>query len=152
MDVQKAPYKKLFKVNKAISFLAVIAISITFLSCSKSGGGSSSTSGNFTLKYEIKTSSPIKNPVSISYMNGTAQLETDNSFTSGTTWSKTITVTTTNRPFQAVLPATSIDFNTPGNVIGNIYINGNQVAHVENPTTSSSGTIYGIVQLFYLVQ
>jgi len=91
----------------------------------------------FTLKYEIITSSPIvvnQSNSSIGYLNGTGQLQFDNSFSIGTTWTKEITVTTPNRPLNITLSTLGSLLLTPGTATGNIYINGTQVAHVVNPS------------------
>ena len=91
---------------KQKSFLVLIA-SVYFLSCTKDSGTDSSTiNAPYTLKYEVKCSSPINtvfqssyNSVTI-YTNGTGQSEMIyNAITSGTTWSKTITVTDNKKPF-----------------------------------------------------
>lgn len=60
-------------------------------SCSPDNPGSP-TSGAVSVKYEIVTSVPVlpQSPITstISYVNGTGQVETSYSFTSGTTWEK----------------------------------------------------------------
>ena len=109
------------------------------------------------MKYEIITPSsisttpPAAGASSIQYTNATGQLEMDvslTSLTSGTTWTKEIVVTTSNRPFPAVMYA-QLFLNTSGTAIGNIYVNGRQVSHVEK---SSIGTANSAsVQMTYSV-
>ena len=144
---------KTVKIFFILTLLFVISITIFSCSSNNSTGGQvnpNNVGSPFTLKYEIITSSTIVagpggNFGTIFYENGSNQPEIDNSFTSGTTWTKQVTVTTSNRPFLALLQVSnSIYMSAPGTVIGNIYVNGNRVAHVENPTISS-GTINGAI-------
>ena len=138
----------------------LFTISITILSCSSnnSTGGQinpNSVGTPFTLKYEIIASSPFNPPITglpgnfIIYKNGTGQTEQDNNF-SGTTWTKEITVTTTSRPFISSL-GTTLYFNVPGTMTGNIYVNGNLVAHVQNPTQGGTSTYFSTISMSYLV-
>ena len=145
------------------SILVILTLVILTASCKKSSSSntSNSTNGNFTLKYEVITSSPIVvanaafgTPVFV-YENGTQQIEYDYSFTSGTVWTKEVTVTTTNRPFQALLqhqPPHVICLASPGTVTSNIYVNGNQVSHAVNPTQTASGVYFAVVGMQYIIQ
>ena len=131
---------------KKLFYSAVVITALLVSSCSPDTPVNTGTSSPFTLRYEIITSSPIvSNPASqgIGYTNGTQQTEFDNSFTSGSSWIKEITVTSTNRPFNTALVTGpgSITLSAPGTVTGNIYLNGNQVAHVVNPTTGNIGNV-----------
>ncbi len=124
-------------------FFSVIALAISGCSSNNTAGGqvNPNTVGTpFTLKYEIISSSSITTPTTIQYINGTGQLEQDNSFTSGTTWSKEVTVTTSSRPFYVVL-STGLALNSTSTGTGNIYVNGNRVAHLENPTLQATNTV-----------
>jgi len=137
------------KTLSIITLITVLIGAVTISGCSSGSSAGGQVNPNtlgtpFTLKYEIITSSPIvSNPASqgIGYTNGTQQTEFDNSFTSGSSWIKEITVTSTTRPFNTALVTGAITLNTPGTVTGNIYLNGNQVAHVVNPTTGNIGTV-----------
>lgn len=139
------------------SILVITSAVLLSVSCKKSSSNTSnSTSGNFTLKYEIIATSSIVRLngafPSITYENGTQAPETDNSFTSGTTWSKELTVTTPNRPFEAIL-TTSIGLSSPGTVTANIYVNGTIVSHSTNPTTAAAGNQYfAVVSMNYWIQ
>jgi len=149
-------------MKKLILSLFLLFTVVIFNSCSSgtTAGGqvNPNTVGTpFTLKYEIITSSPVvllnnSAPI-VAFVNSTGQLEQDNSFTSGTTWTKEITVTTSNRPFYVVLNTVinNINISAPGTSIGNIYVNGRQVAHVENPTISGGGINSALVQMSYYV-
>jgi hypothetical protein len=130
--------------SKIKSILVILTLIILTASCSND---SNSTSGNFTLKYEIITSSsivasPLGSFTTIFYTNGTGQGVTDYSFVSGTTWTKEVTVTTPNRPFIASLnPLSSggVYLSAPGTVTSNLYVNGVRVSQSVNPTTSIAG-------------
>lgn len=137
---------------KKLLFLFTIVFSLCLTSCSPDNPANTGTSTPFTLRYEIITSSPIVVPLTgtgITYENGTQQPETDNSFTSGTTWTREVTVTTPNRPFIAML-ITGLNLSAPGTIIGRIYVNGTQVANVQNPTQvqGTSGN-NGVVSMSY---
>ena len=139
------------KSNLLLGTIFLILISFGISSCSSNSTAGGQVNPNavgtpFTLKYEIITSSPaVSNPASqgIGYTNGTQQTEFDNSFTSGSSWIKEINVTSTTRPFNTALVSGpgSITLSAPGTVTGNIYINGNQVAHVVNPTNGNIGNV-----------
>lgn len=139
--------------------LTVLFIALTFLSCSKSEtSGSGSTSSPFTLKYEIIcdksiTTTYLGQPFlpTISYINGTGQAEFSSTFTSGTTWTKTITVTDTRRPFLVMLGADGLSLTSSGNVIANLYVNGVKKATSTNPTIPVGTLNTGIVNLNYSI-
>ncbi len=136
---------------KPLILLLTLIFGIAFFSCSTNNSAGGGVSPNqvgtpFTLKYEIISSQPILFGVNpgesypiIFYTNSTQQGETDNSFISGTIWSKTITVTTPNRPFNALLQIMNplVYLSSPGTLTGNLYVNGNKVAHLTNSTTQS---------------
>ena len=139
--------------SKINSIFVILTLVILISSCSND---SNSTSGNFTLKYEIITSSqvtadPLGGFTTIAYTNGTGQIITDYSFVSGTTWTKEVTVTTPNRPFVASLvPITGgVYLNAPGTVTSNLYVNGVRVAQSINPTNSTGGFNAGNYTLMY---
>jgi hypothetical protein len=152
-------------MKKVLYILATILVGFT--SCTKettSTTNSNSLASPFTLKYEIVTSSAIDTskagngaygkPLMV-YSNGTQQPEIE-FLTPTTSWSKTVTVTTTNRPFVAMLHTHSdyistaqtglgyfpIILKAQGTIMGKIYVNGNLVASVTNPTTliNTTGT------------
>jgi hypothetical protein len=142
----------------ATIFLYLISFGISSCSSNNTAGGQvnpNSVGTPFTLKYEIIASSPFNPPVtglpgnSIVYRNGTGQTGQDNNF-SGTTWTKEITVTTTNRPFISSL-GTTLYFNVPGTMTGKIYVNGNLVANVQNPTQGGGSTYISTIGMSYLV-
>jgi len=147
-------------MKKVLYILATILVGFT--SCKKdttSTTNSNSLASPFTLKYEIVTSSAIDTskagtgaygkPLMV-YSNGTQQPEIE-FLTPTTSWSKTVTVTTPNRPFVALLHTGGswsgvvqtggylpFYLKAPGTITGKIYVNGNLVASVTNPTTSIS--------------
>lgn len=149
-------------MKKLLLSSLLLFIVVIFNSCSSNNTAGGQVNPNtvgtpFTLKYEIITPSsisttpPAAGASSIQYTNATGQLEMDvslTSLTSGTTWTKEIVVTTSNRPFPAVMYA-QLFLNTSGTAIGNIYVNGRQVSHVEK---SSIGTANSAsVQMTYSV-
>jgi hypothetical protein len=131
-------------------FLYLISFGISSCSSNNTTGGQVNPNtivSPFTVKYEIITSSPIvvnQSNTSIGYVNGTGQLQFDNSFTSGTTWTKEINVTTPSRPFNIALNSLGSLILTPGTATGKIYINGNQVANVVNPSPALIAMTYTV--------
>ncbi len=140
--------------SKIKSIFVIFTLIILTASCSND---SNSTSGNFTLKYEIITSSPVVALngafTSILYENGTQAPEFDYSFISGTTWSKQLNVTTPNRPYQAILlTSQGIGLSAPGTVTAKIYVNGTVVSQSTNPTNTVVNQHYAVVSMNYLIQ
>jgi len=144
--------------SKIKSIFVILTLVIIASSCSSN---SNSTGGNFTLKYEIITSSPVTEAptggfCSILYTNGTQQVETGSSFSNGTTWTKEVTVTTPNRPFIAQLQPSGIFpgicLSAPGNVTCNIYVNGSRVAQNVSQTITSGTFSYAIISMNHYIQ
>jgi hypothetical protein len=128
--------------------LLSFSVFITISSCTPDNPSTPGTPSPFTLKYEITTSVPVANsPISnMTYYNGTGQAEVDQTFTSGTVWTKEITVTTPNRPFVGYLSG-AIFLTAPGTATGKIYVNGQAVASVTNPTSAGTNTV--TIPMFY---
>lgn len=125
--------------------LALLGLALFFSAslsgCKKDSVSSSSTRGNVTVKYEIVLSSPIAPDGGypfVGYTNGTGQTEVA-SFTSGTTWSKEVKVTTDQRPLHLMFDPGVYILASSGTITGNIYINGEKKATATNPSTSSNG-------------
>ena len=157
-------------MKKALFILCTTLVGFT--SCKKDTTittNANSLASPFTLKYEIVTSSAIDNntaygkPLMV-YSNATQQQEIE-FLTSSTSWSKTVTVTTPNRPFVATLFTNytsnylittyfPIILNASGTITGKIYVNGNLVASVTNPTflTPSSMLNFAGLQMTYPIQ
>lgn len=135
-------------MKKLFCILFVITTSLLF-GCTPDSPASSGTSSPFTLKYEITTSVPVTIiggvTSSFSYTNGTGQSQTDQTFTSGSSWTKELTVTTPNRPFMASLSGAVI-LSASGTATGKIYVNGVEVASVTN---SSSGNNIVTIPMSY---
>jgi hypothetical protein len=124
----------------------IVFLLISLFSCSTNNPVNTSSSSEFTLKYEIRTSVPVtSNLITLLYTNGTGQYQLDQSFVSGNVWSKEVTVTTPNRPFFAFLNWGSV-LSTSGTATGKIYVNGQEVASVTNPTDANNS---GFIQMSY---
>jgi hypothetical protein len=137
-----------------IKYFLLLLTLILFFGCTPSTPSNPSTSGNFTLKYEITTSVPVAYgpaptvPNKLTYYNGTGQGEEDQTFTSGTVWTKEITVTTPNRPFVGSLVG-AIVLTAPGTATGKIYVNGQEVATVTNPSSGNNIVAVGMSYPIY---
>lgn len=118
---------------KKIFYSIFVFSAIIFFSCTPENQVNTGTPAPFTLKYEITTSVPIEfipGTSVITYYNGTGQQERE-TFTSGTTWTKEVTVTTPNRPFMAFLVG-GVTLSTSGTATGKLYVNGREVASQTN--------------------
>ena len=141
--------------NLLISSL-IIVITFSITACTPDSPVNTGTSTPFTLKYEITTSAPIApSPlfgyIPVSYSNATQQNEIDQSFISGTIWSKEFTVSTPNRPFDAVFTTggNGLTLSSPGTVTSKIYVNGAVVASATNATIGVNNSV--TVLMDYLI-
>jgi hypothetical protein len=134
--------------------LLILITSVMIIGCEKSKDASDDTNKTFTVKYEIITSQDISPPfgdIPIMYTNGTGQIETVNNFSTGKSWEKTVTVTTTTRPLPLILFPDPISLKSAGTVTGNIYINGIKKATLTNSTTNTAGIYVATILLNYQV-
>lgn len=131
---------------KWIIFIVFPAIVLS--GCKKNNGnnGTNGTSGSFTVKYELTCSAGttikiVNGLASFGYTNVTGQVEYDNAFSSGSLWTKSLTVTTTQRPLQLVFEAISATLTDPGFATGSIYINGTLKATSTYQVSTPNGVV-----------
>jgi hypothetical protein len=142
----------MFKRKKSL-YLAII-FTISFLSCKKDSGQDNSTiSSPFTVKYEVTADKPLVNGGSFQYTNSANGLNVDLNTT--LPYTKTVTVTSTNRPYLLLLYGTGIQLNSTGNVTGKIFINGIEKASVTIPANNAlfgGAFLTGPLDVKYTVQ
>lgn len=135
--------------------LLIIITAVFITGCEKSKNEVGNTDKSFTVKYELITSqevAPPQNPFPlIQYTNGTGQPEVATNFSSGKTWTKTVTVTDTRRPFIILFNPEGIFLKSAGTITGNIYINGAKKATVTNSSTNFGGH-QAVISMSYSVQ
>jgi len=137
------------------SVIIVMSILISSISCKKDGGtDSSSISSPFTVKYEVTANKPITNSGGgFQYTNSAMGLVVD--FNPTLPYTRTVTVTSTNRPFFLWLYGNGVEMSSAGNVTGKIFINGAEKASVTIPVTeiAQSGIfLSGMLDVKYVVQ
>lgn len=113
-----------------------------------------STPNTMTVKYEIVTTGPRTGAApTIQYTDGSGKTLEDHTFSSGSTWSKTVTISRTGELHQFALDPGSYEFSSPGTLTTNLYVDGKKEMTADGSTAGSSGyyTAFGAV-LTYGVQ
>jgi len=132
-------------MKSIFSFLSAVIITFSMTGCSPDTPANTGTQSPFILKYEITTSVPISPlpPGSnlLYFTNATGQAEFVQNLPSGTIWTKEINVTTSIRPFFARLYG-PVQLTTPGTATGKIYVNGQEVASVTNPSSVDNIVVF----------
>ena len=124
-----------------------LLITISLLTSCKKSDATDVTSGPikspFTVKYEITADRASTVTSSIQYTN--SSLGNSVELNTPLTWSKTVVITTEQRPTVLFLFSTVIKFTSAGKVTGKIYINGKEKASVTESATDPSG--FGVYQV-----
>lgn len=139
--------------------LLLLPIALLLLqSCSSNDNNSStgSTSGPFTVKYEVITTSNVHSSFGspmVTYVNSTGQQQTESvpSLTPTNPWTKTVSVTSVTRPLQLNLLLSTQPANiyrlwlsNVGSITQNIYLNGVLVASSTNQSATVTSSEYNI--------
>jgi hypothetical protein len=120
-----------------------------------------SNSTKTILKYEIISSVPFavlptsNFSLSVSYTNATGQTQVEQSIITGTTWTKTVELTSSQRPINILAGGSGFTNGISGSVTINIYEN--DLLKATNVGTISSSGLQGygiayIPTIFYLKQ
>lgn len=135
--------------NKFISSVILLTLSAIFFSACKKDNNTP-PAPVVTVKYEIKSTAPIKDTTaigSIRYTDANGVDQTVSDFLPGnTTWTKTLTLTTTTRPLTLKLSTpTNYFVESQASVTGKIYIN--DVEYVRSTNNLVSGNNIFIIFL-----
>lgn len=134
-------------------YLYILILIFGFTGCKKDSGSES-----VTIKYEIVSSSPFKDlnisgttfpAITAVYVNESGQQQTEQINSTALTWSKTIKLSTTQRPIPILFYASTYTENTSGTGIIRIYINGALKSFLNcsiSPNISGAGTFGGQVR------
>lgn len=101
---------------------------LTFTGCKKDED-SNPNNGKTILKYELVSSMPLRFypganfSLQASYTNSTGQLQIEKSSSTGTVWTKTVELTSTQRPDTIVFAFSGYTNGTSGSATINIYDN-----------------------------
>jgi hypothetical protein len=129
-------------------FLLLTTVTLLFAGCKKD---SSSSSGEVTLKYEIQSTTAFSTltagggsfpAISVIYANETGQQQREEINTTTSTWSKTIQLTSTQRPIPIMFYVSGFTSSTSGTGVVRIYVNG--VVKASQNVSITPGLGYGI--------
>ena len=141
-------------------FLLLTIVAILFVGCKKDEGASAN-GGKLILKYEVISTLPFQSistanySLVASYTNATGQMQQEQLSITGTTWTKTVELTTTQRPLSIMLGGSGWTSGTTGTVTANVYENGvlkaNTVSGISASGLQGIGTA-NISTIFYVKQ
>ncbi len=136
---------------KKIIFLMAPVFSIVLFGCN-----SGDINDSDSIKYELTSTSPFTNinsvggtfpAVTVAYTNETGQRQQEQLQINGTTWSKVINLTTTQRPVAVVMEANGNTQNNSGSVTLKVYVNGSlrgtQVVNIGPSSFQNYGLFMG---------
>ena len=118
------------KIVIKLKFVLIFLLSVIFNGCSSDSNNSGSNSD--VIKYEITSTSPFQvinsgtsalPSITVGYTNETGQQQQDQLLVGGTTWTKTVNLTTPQRPIQVVLSASGYTQSSNGTVTLKVYVN-----------------------------
>lgn len=144
-----------------VSVLTSLMLTLfTFIGCKKDEEANPN-SGKTILKYELVSSMPLKvYPISnfslqATYTNSTGQVQVEKSSSTDTVWTKTVELTSTQRPDTIVFGCSGYTNGTSGAVTINIYDNdvlkATQVGSISRMGDGNTGTI-SFSGLYYIKQ
>jgi hypothetical protein len=146
------------KLKYALSIFVALLISIT--GCKKDDAASPN-GGKTILKYEIISTIPFtvlptsNYSLSVSYTNATGQTQVEQTTITSATWTKTVELTSTQRPLGITLGGSGFTNGVSGSVTINIYEN--DILKATNIGSVSASGIQGVglaflPTLYYLKQ
>lgn len=144
---------------KIFKFLFLTLSFTALLFCSRDSDSSSdnAASGSVTIRYELVCSSSFKSvpdynikALSVVYTNETGQFQQiDYNGEVGSTWSKTVKVTTSQRPLLVMFSVVGVTKASSGNLQLKVYVNnelrGSNVFNIQNLDLSNSGLVNGYI-------
>lgn len=136
------------------NFLLVAILSVIFIGCSSDSNNSVSNSD--VIKYEITSTSPFQvigsgtstlPSITVAYTNETGQRQQEQLQISGTNWSKTVNLTTLQRPIAVAMEANGNTQTNSGNVTLKVYVNGSlrgtQIVNISQSSFQNYGMFVG---------
>jgi hypothetical protein len=128
-------------------FLLLTTVTLFFEGCKKD---SSSSSGEVNLKYEIQSTTAFSTTaggglfpaISVMYVNETGQQQREEINKTTSTWSKTIQLTSTQRPIPIMFYVSGFTSSTSGTGVVRIYVNG--VVKASQNVSITPGSGFGI--------
>ncbi len=138
-------------MKQSLALLTIVA----FLS---TGCEKDLNSGSVTLNYEIVSSSAFESAIlgspslTVTYTNETGQSQSEQINTNASTWSKTIKLTSTQRPIMISLGASGYTSNSTGTTEARLYVNGVVKANVTSQIQPVLNNGFFTATLFHLVE
>lgn len=106
----------------------------------------STTAGSsFSVKYEITTSEPLIIDCSVVYQDADNKPQIDTIFAGSSSWSKTITVTSSRRPYTLKQSPVGLYLVGPGTITSKIYVNGTELSASAKNTINSGYINYCLI-------
>jgi len=148
------------KNNPKYTLSILLALIITFTGCKKEDAAGPN-GGKTILKYEIISTIPFavlptsNYSLSVNYTNATGQTQVEQTTITSTIWTKTVELTSTQRPLGITLGGGGFTNGVSGSVTVNIYEN--DILKATNIGSVSSSGVQGIgialiPSLYYLKQ
>jgi hypothetical protein len=139
-------------------FLLLTIVAILFVGCKKD---EDAYGGKIILKYEVISTLPFQSistssfSLMVGYTNATGQMQYEQLNITGKTWTKTVELTTNQRPLSIMLGGSGFTSGTTGTVTANVYENGvlkaNTVSGISATALQGIGQV-SINQIFYVKQ
>ncbi len=142
-------------------FVLLILAMIGFSACKKSNTTPTPAATPITVLYEVNLSVAIKDTAAnalLKYTDANGQLQTATDFTPGKTyWSKTVTITSSTRPFPLELKTVgttknNIYLNAAGNVTAKISVDKSVGAYQSSTTVNGPGYFSNSFALNFTIQ
>lgn len=129
------------KIIFKLKFLLISLLLVIFNGCSSDSNNSVSNSD--VIKYEITSTSPFQvinsgtstlPSITVAYTNETGQRQQEQLQIGGTTWTKTVNLTTPQRPIAVAIEANGNTQTNSGSVTLKVYVNnvlrGTQIVNI----------------------
>lgn len=118
------------KIIFKLKFLLISLLLVIFNGCSSDSNNSVSNSD--VIKYEITSTSPFQvinsgtstlPSITVGYTNETGQQQQEQLLVGGTTWTKTVNLTTPQRPVVVAMTASGYTQSSNGSVTLKVFVN-----------------------------
>ncbi len=142
-------------------FVLLILAMFGFSACKKSNTTPTPSATPITVLYEVNLSVALKDTTAnavIKYTDANGQLQTATDFTPGKTyWSKTVTITSSTRPFPLELKTVGtannyIYLNAAGNVTSKIIVDKTVGGYQSSTTVNGAGRYFNSFAINYTIQ
>lgn len=137
-----------------LKFVLISLLYVIFIGCSSDSNNSGSNSD--VIKYEITSTSPFQvigsgtstlPSITVAYTNETGQRQQEQLQIGGTTWTKTVNLTSPQRPIAVAMEANGNTQTNSGSVTLKVYVNnvlrGTQIVNISQSSFQNYGMFIG---------